>query len=151
LLHVGDPLAVPVISALKRWKPPFLPALEVIDCPPGASCPVVESIRGADFVLLVTEPTPFGFHDLRQAYQVTQILGVPAGVIINRDGMDPAGIGDFCQNHHLPLFMRIPLDQRIAAETARGRLLIDIDPPLQKQFTSLFEEIQTGMRRREIP
>ena len=87
----------PAIRQLKRWATPGRAVLDdcvvILDVPPGTSCPVVEAVRGADYLLLVTEPTPFGLHDLRLAAEVAAELGIPAGVIINRDGIGDAGRG----------------------------------------------------------
>ena len=89
--------------------------------PPGTSCPVVETMRGADFVLLVTEPTPFGLHDLRLAVEVARDeLGLPVGVVINRDGVGDAGVDDYCAAEGIPILMRIPLDRRIAEAYSEG-------------------------------
>lgn len=84
ILDVGAPLAVPVIRQLQAWVTPQPGQTVIVDCPPGTSCPVVASLKGAEVVLLVTEPTPFGLHDLRLALQVTRELGLPAGVVVNR-------------------------------------------------------------------
>ena len=146
VLNVGEPMAVPVIHQLKKR---FLPQPTgnpinqpiIIDASPGTTCPVVESMRGADFVLLVTEPTPFGLHDLRLTVQVTQELGIPAGVGINRDGVGDTGVDDYCREAGLPVLMRIPLDQRIAKGIARGAPLIDILPEYVRQFRSLYAQI----------
>jgi MinD superfamily P-loop ATPase len=142
VLNVGEPMAVPIIRQLKKRFPnqstdhPI-----IIDASPGTTCPVVESMRGADFVLLVTEPTPFGLHDLRLAVQVTQELGIPAGVVINRDGVGDTGVDDYCRETGLPVLMRIPLDQRIAQGIARGAPLIDVLPEYARQFRSLYAQI----------
>ncbi len=99
VLDVGEPMATPAIRQLKQWA---IPAdgpegrVVILDAPPGTSCPVVEAVRGADYLLLVTEPTPFGLHDLRLAAEVSAELGIPAGVIINRDGIGDAGVDAFC-------------------------------------------------------
>jgi MinD superfamily P-loop ATPase len=142
VLNVGEPMAVPIIRQLKKRFPnqstdhPI-----IIDASPGTTCPVVESMRGADFVLLGTEPTPFGLHDLRLAVQVTQELGIPAGVVINRDGVGDTGVDDYCRETGLPVLMRIPLDQRIAQGIARGAPLIDVLPEYARQFRSLYAQI----------
>jgi MinD superfamily P-loop ATPase len=99
-------------------------------------------MRGADFVLLVTEPTPFGLHDLRLAAEVTQELNIPAGVVINRDGVGDTGVEDFCCYAGLPLLMRIPLDQRIAAGIARGIPLIHILPDYNQRFRDLYANVK---------
>ena len=95
LLNVGEPMAVPIISQLKKWQIPSPEEIVILDSSPGTSCPVVESICGADFVILVTEPTPFGLHDLKLAVYLTKELGIPAGVIVNRDGVGDKKVDDY--------------------------------------------------------
>ena len=138
VLNIGEPMAVPIISQLKTLgtRP-----ITIIDASPGTACPVVESMRGADFCLLVTEPTPFGLHDLRLTVRVTQELGIPAGVLINRDGVGDSGVDDYCRQAGLPVLMRIPLDQRIAEGIARGIALVDIQPEYVGQFQALYAQI----------
>jgi MinD superfamily P-loop ATPase len=141
VLDVGEPMAVPVIRQLKKWAP-FKPGQVVIrDAPPGTSCPVVESMRGADFVLLVTEPTPFGLHDLRLAVQVARELNIPVGVVINRDGSGYAGVDEFCAAEDLPVLMRLPFERAIAEGVARGQTLIKIHPDYTTRFRQLFANI----------
>jgi MinD superfamily P-loop ATPase len=141
VLNIGEPMAVPIIRQLKGWLSPQAEQTLIIDASPGTTCPVVESMRGADLVLLVTEPTPFGLHDLRLAVQVAQELGLPAGVVINRDGVGDSGVEDYCREAGLPILMRIPLDQRIAEGIARGRPLIHILPAYVERFQALYAQI----------
>lgn len=130
-----------MISALHKWKSVPSPDLEIIDAPPGASCPVVEAIRNSDFVLLVTEPTPFGHHDLKQAYQVTRELEIAAGVIVNRDSIGNKEVQRYCQENKLQVLMQIPLDQEIGKGIAEGKTLLDIYPEYQDKFLDLYNEI----------
>ena len=141
ILNIGEPMAVPVISKLKKWQGLMDEEIVVIDSPPGASCPVVESLRGADYILLVTEPTPFGLHDLRQAYKVTQELGIPAGVIINRTGIGDTGVDQYCEEMGLPVFMRIPLERKIGQGIAQGKSLLEIKPEYESRFQQLHLQI----------
>jgi MinD superfamily P-loop ATPase len=141
VLNVGEPMAVPIIRQLKKWLPVQPDQTTIIDASPGTTCPVVESMRETDFVLLVTEPTPFGLHDLRLAAQVAQELGVPAGVVVNRDGVGDSGVDDYCREAGLPVLMRIPLDQGIAEGIARGVPLIHIRPEYVQQFQDLYAQI----------
>jgi MinD superfamily P-loop ATPase len=139
LLNVGEPMAVPVITQLKKWRDHMDADVVVLDSPPGASCPVVESVRGADFVLLVTEPTPFGLHDLRQAYELTRVLNIPAGLIINRDGPGNADVDEYCQEVGLPILMRIPLEREIGRGIAQGQSLLEIHP----EYVEVFQDLHT--------
>lgn len=141
VLNIGEPMAVPVIRQLKKWLEPGPGQVEIIDAPPGTSCPVVESMRGADFVLLVTEPTPFGLHDLRLAVEVARELNIPAGVVINRDGSGNAQVDAFCQEEGVPILMRVPFERAIAEGVARGKTLIDIRPEFSKRIYEMFAQI----------
>ena len=144
-MNVGEPMAVPIIRELKRWvipsgddeRPVFL------DAPPGTACPVVESMRGADFVLLVTEPTPFGLHDLRLAVEVARDeLDLPVGVVINRDGVGDQGVEDYCAVEGIPILMRIPLDRQIAEAYSEGVALVEALPAYRQQFLDLYAAIE---------
>jgi MinD superfamily P-loop ATPase len=142
LLDVGQPMAVPVIHQLKKWRPMQNTGTSIWDSPPGTSCPVVESIRGADYLLLVTEPTPFGLHDLKLAAQLATVLDITAGVIINRDGIGDNQVEAFCQTADIPILMRIPLDREIGAGIAQGKTLIDIRPAYKSRFQELYMQIR---------
>lgn len=138
VLNVGEMLAVPVIRQLKTAYPAQTGETVIIDAPPGTSCPVVEAVRGADYVILVTEPTPFGLHDLKLAYELTRELGLPAGVIINRDGIGDQGVDDFCLQVGLPVLLRIPMDRTIAAGIAQGVPLVTLRPAYGTFFKEMF-------------
>jgi MinD superfamily P-loop ATPase len=137
VLNVSEPMPVPVIRQLKAWARPEPGQLTIVDAAPGASCPMVETVRDADFVLLVTEPTPFGLHDLKLALEVTRELGLPAGVVINRDGIGDRGVEDFCASENLPILLRIPFDRAIAEGLAQGRTLVEVRP----EYRSLLSEM----------
>jgi MinD superfamily P-loop ATPase len=148
VMNVGEPMAVPVIRQLKKWMTPQIEQVVIVDVPPGTSCPVVESVRGSDYLLLVTEPTPFGLHDLRLAATIADELNIPTGVIINRDGTGDAGVEEFCAVQGLPILMRIPLDRAIAEGIARGRSLVDIRPEYAAQFRQMFASISDTLEAR---
>jgi MinD superfamily P-loop ATPase len=141
VLNIGEPMAVPVIRELKHWQACPDGDEVIIDAPPGTSCPVVESIRGANFVLLVTEPTPFGLHDLRLAVKLTRELDLPAGVVINRDGVGDSGVMEYCQSSDIPILMRIPLERRIGEAVARGQTLVEAVPEYLPRFRQLYDQI----------
>lgn len=138
VLAVGEVLAVPVIRQLKSTFPAQAGETVIIDAPPGTSCPVVEAMRGADYVILVTEPTPFGLHDLQLAFELTRELDLPAGVIINRDGIGDQGVDNFCARVGLPVLLRIPMDRAIAAGIAQGLPLMALRPEYNALFKELF-------------
>ena len=150
LLNVGEPLAVPVIAELKKWDSQLEFDLEIIDCPPGASCPVVESVSGADFILLVTEPTPFGLHDLKAAYEVTRAMSIPAAVVVNRAGFSEDKLSTFCHQNDLPMLLKIPLDRKIGEEIAQGNTLLDFDPEYGKKMVMMFEQIYTIFKEGQL-
>ena len=141
LLNVGEAMAVPVIAQLKAWD--IYPDAEIViyDSPPGASCPVVESVRDTDFVLLVTEPTPFGLHDLKLAAELTAQLQIPTGVIINRDGIGNAEVEEFCRQENLPVMMKIPFEREIGEGIAQGKTLVEIHPIYMEEFQNVFDHI----------
>jgi MinD superfamily P-loop ATPase len=146
-LDVGVAMPVPAIRQLKRWVLPSAAGTNgerpiIVDSPPGTSCPFVETIRGADFVLLVTEPTPFGEHDLRIAVEVARgELGLPVGVVVNRDGTGYVGVDEYCASAGVPVLMRIPHDRRIAEAYSDGVALVEARPEYAARFRELFARI----------
>jgi len=144
-MNVGEAMAVPIIRQLKRQAiPDHSDGRPVIlDAPPGTSCPVVETMRGTDFVLMVTEPTPFGLHDLRMAVEVARDeLSLPVGVVVNRDGVGDQGVDDYCAAEDIPVLMRIPLDRRIAEAYSEGTALVEVLPEYREQFRNLYALIE---------
>ena len=145
VMNVGEAMAVPIIRQLKQRAIPSDTSEQVVilDASPGTSCPVVESMRGADFVLLVTEPTPFGLHDLRLAVEVARDeLGLPVGVVVNRDGVGDRGVDEYCAAQDIPILMRIPLDRRIAEAYSEGRPLVEALPEYRERFRELYERTE---------
>jgi MinD superfamily P-loop ATPase len=147
VLDVGEPMAVPVIRQLKKWAVPRPGQVVIRDAPPGTSCPVVEAVRGSDYLILVTEPTPFGLHDLRLATQVACELSIPAGIVVNRENGAYPELEDYCADHHLPVLLRIPFERAIAEGIAQGKPLVDIYPKYRDDLQSVFAVI-SGQNRR---
>ncbi|WP_295388764.1 ATP-binding protein [uncultured Thiodictyon sp.] len=148
VMDVGQPMAVPILRELKEWSATDVtaaPDIEIRDAPPGASCPVVETMRGADFVLLVTEPTPFGLHDLKQVAAIAGQLGLPAGVVINRDGIGDDSVGAYCAENALPILLRIPMQREIAEAIARGHSLVETVPEYRPLFSNLLDQISARL------
>lgn len=142
LLIIGEPMATPIIRQLKKADQKQPEQIEIRDAPPGASCSVVETLRGADFALLVTEPTSFGLHDLRQMVSIVKEMHIPAGIIINRDGIDEAGMQKSLRSFQLPILMRIAFDRQLAAGLARGVTIIQIKPAYHQKFQELYLQIK---------
>lgn len=151
ILDVGQAMSPPVIRALKQRMMPVdkSGALVLLDASPGTSCPVIESMRGADAVLMVTEPTPFGLHDLRLAVQAARDeLGLPVGVVINREGVGDDGVERFCAEENIPIWMRIPLDRRIAEAYSEGVPMVQALPAYRALFQDLYRRIERDLRER---
>jgi len=149
LLTISEPMPTPIIRQLKHWQSPPPDAILIHDAPPGASCSVVETLRGVDFVLLVTEPTPFGIHDLKQMLGIIAEMKIPAGVVINRENGEYEPLSELCMQNDLPVLMKVPYDRSIAEGLAEGKKLIDIDARYKHQLLQVFDRIQ-GICQEEV-
>jgi len=138
-LDVGVALAPPVIRAVKRQSLPGMTA--ILDAPPGTSCPVVATVTGADAVVLVTEPTPFGLHDLTLAVETVRVLGVPFGVVVNRVGVGDGRVHAYCAAEGIPVLLDIPDDRRIAEAYSSGRMMVDALPEYRALFVGLWRAV----------
>jgi MinD superfamily P-loop ATPase len=138
-LRVGEAMAPPLIRKVRSHEKED--KLTIIDAPPGTSCPVIAATKGADFVLLVTEPTPFGLHDLKLAFEAMRVLRIPCGLVINRADMGDGRVKDYADAEGLPILMEIPFDRRIAEAYSRGELLVDAFPEWREKFIHLYEAI----------
>jgi MinD superfamily P-loop ATPase len=139
-LNVGEAMPTPVIRKVKEQV--NHEGLSIIDVSPGTSCPVVASIKGSDFCLLVTEPTPFGLNDLILAVETVKKLEVPCGVVINRAGTGNGKVEEYCLKENLPILLTIPLDMEIARLYSRGVTLAKGIPQWKAKFTELYDRIQ---------
>ena len=139
-LNIGEALAVPVISAVKdRMKKE---GLIVLDSPPGAACPVVESVIDSDYCIMVTEPTPFGLHDLEVATEVVMQLKIPLGVVVNFAGIGDRGVYEFCNKKGIPIIMEIPYERRIAELYSKGVPFIVEMPEWKTRFQEMLVTIK---------
>ncbi len=143
-LDVGVSLTPPLIRGVKARLPSGTPA--ILDAPPGTSCPVIATLQGADYVVLVTEPTPFGLHDLQLAVEMVRNLRIPAGVVLNQAGIGDDRVNRFCRVEGIPILVEIPHDRRIAEAYSRGSLIVDALPEYRKLFTHL-KENTFGLRQ----
>ena len=151
LLDIGQPMAVPIISQLKQNLSTQKDQINIIDAPPGTSCPVVETIRNTDFVILVSEPNPFGLHDLKLAHQLVQELNLPTGLVINKDEPGFSQLEEYCQENHLEILMRIPFKKEYSHQISEGKLLDQLDPTLNTQFTELIKTIENKIHQSKDP
>ncbi len=138
-LNVGEAMAVPVIRALKRDCEPGM--LTIIDAPPGTSCPAVTSVRGSDFVLLVTEPTPFGLNDLVLAVEMVRALKLPFAVMVNRSDSGDRAVFEYCEEQGITVLMELPENRRLAEAYSRGEPAVEALPELRRSFLRLYESI----------
>lgn len=144
-LNVGEARATPIIAQLKEIANPT--RICIFDAPPGTSCPFVETIRGSDICILVTEPTPFGLNDLKLAVEVTQKLHVPRAVIINRSDIGDDGVEKYCKEKDVPILLRIPHDRAIAEAYSVGKPLIDARPEYIDAFCNKYSEVESIVRK----
>ena len=138
-LDVGVSLASTLVHAVKARLEDGVTA--ILDAPPGTACPAVATLRGADYVVLVTEPTPFGLHDLKLAVDTVRELRLPFGVVINRVGIGDDRVQRFCSEASIPLLLEIPDDRRIAEAYSRGELIVEALPEYRAHFERLWQAI----------
>jgi MinD superfamily P-loop ATPase len=139
-LRVGEAMSPPLIRAVKEFT--RLGGLTIIDAPPGTSCPVIASMKGSDFVLLVTEPTPFGLHDLKLAVGATRMLGIPCGLVINCSDIGDDQVSTYARTEDIPVLMEIPFDRRIAETYSRGQMIVEVMPEWKVRFQQLHDRIE---------
>lgn len=149
ILNVGQAMPVPVISSLlNEYLPRAGNSTVIIDSSPGTSCPVVEAVSRSDYVILVTEPTPFGLHDLKAAVDVVvNQLNIPAGVIINRDGIGNSDVENYCHTANLPVLAKIPMDRRIAELLSEGIPLLTGLPEYKEVFLDILAAVREEVKK----
>jgi len=139
-LRVGEAMSPPLIREVRAHT--RSDHLTIIDAPPGTSCPVIAAMKGADFVLMVTEPTPFGLHDLKLAVEAVKLLGIPKGLVINRSDIGDQGVKTYADRENLPILMEIPFDRRIAEVYSKGMLMVEEMPEWKEKFLGLYRKIK---------
>ena len=138
-LEIGQEQAVPLINQTKQYIDEKFSSelLQIYDSPPGTSCPVIEAVKDADFVILVTEPTPFGLHDLKLAVELIRKLGIQFGIVLNRFGIGDDGVLTYCQENNIPLLAKIPNDRHIAEMYSRGELIYRNIPAVKRELETI--------------
>jgi len=138
-IFVGQVMAVPVIERVRAAVQPD--KVNIIDAPPGTSCPVISSVKDTDFLILVTEPTPFGLNDLKLAVDMVKILAIPHGIIINRSDLGDDKVKEYAKEENIPILMEIPFDRQIAETYSKGKLLVEELPEWKERFIHLYEDV----------
>lgn len=144
-LDIGERSPVPIIAAAKRCAE--ADRTLILDAPPGTACPMVATVRGADYCLLVTEPTPFGLNDLELAVGVTRALGVPCGVVLNRCDLGDDAVLAYCRDEAIPVLMEIPFERALADAYSRGIPWVEAYPAYRARFQALHGRICTELAR----
>jgi MinD superfamily P-loop ATPase len=141
-LNIGEPISIPIIRELKKRVQDGLPV--ILDCPPGASCAVMQSIDRCDYCILVTEPTPFGLHDLKIAAALVKKMRIPYGVVVNKATGNQRMVRDFCKENHTEFLLEIPFSREIAENYSQGILPVQTNPEWIGRFQELFTEAERG-------
>jgi len=139
-LNIGEAMSPPLIRAVKKQINPS--EIVIIDAPPGTSCPVIESVKGSNFSLLVTEPTPFGLNDLKLAVETLKQMNIPHGVVLNRAGVGDNKVKNYCNRENIPILMEIPMDRKIAEAYSEGKSIIETMPEYKQKFLVLYKKIK---------
>jgi len=139
-LRVGEAMSPPLIREVRYYQDDN--KIIIIDAPPGTSCPVIAAMKGADFVLLVTEPTPFGLHDLELAVGAVKVLGIPSGLVINRADLGNDKVKQYAKQERIPVLLEIPFDRRIAESYSKGELIVKAMPEWKERFLELYNRIE---------
>ncbi|MDA3788732.1 MAG: ATP-binding protein [Desulfobacula sp.] len=139
-LEIGQVMVPPIIKKVRSYTDTDL--ITIIDAPPGTSCPVIAAMNKADFILLVTEPTPFGLHDLKLAVETVKILDIPCGIVINRAGMGNDDVNKYAKKEGIPILMEIPFDKKIAQIYSKGLMIVDEMPEYKESFLALFDKMK---------
>jgi MinD superfamily P-loop ATPase len=138
-LFVGQVMAVPAIERVRAAVQPD--KVNIIDAPPGTSCPVISSVKDTDFLILVTEPTPFGLNDLKRAVGMVRSLAIPHGIVINRSDLGDDKVKEYAKEENIPILMEIPFDRQIAETYSKGKLLVEELPEWKERFIHLYEDV----------
>lgn len=140
LLNIGEAMSAPLIHEVKEGIVGDKDV--VIDAPPGTSCAVIESVKDSDYCILVTEPTPFGLHDLEIAVEMLEQLGIPHGVVVNRDGIGDERVEEYCQRKEISVLLKIPYDRRIAELYSNGIPFTQELIEYREEFKKMFDRVR---------
>ena len=139
-LRIGEAMSPPLMRHVRMRMLDEAADTEadiLIDAPPGVSCPAMCAVADSDVIVLVTEPTPFGFYDFTLAWEAFSPLGKPMAVVVNRAGLGDGRVYEFCAEHGLPVVAEIPYRRDIAEHYSKGLVLAELDDGLKRQFAGL--------------
>ena len=144
-LDIGEEQAVPLIKQSHEYVDEHFQddILRIYDSPPGTSCPVIEVTKDVDFVILVTEPTPFGLHDLKLAVETMKELKKAFGVVLNRHGIGNDGVLRYCEDEGIPVLAKIPNDRKIAELYSEGKLIYNEVPEVKRELDKIVAYLKT--------
>jgi len=142
-LDIGQEQAVPLIAQTLEFVDENFPdtSIKLYDSPPGTSCPVIEATKDADFIILITEPTPFGFNDLKLAIETMKKLEKKFAVVINRFGIGNDDVVEYCEKENIPLIAKIPKNRKVAELYSRGELIYDKIPEVKQELKKITDYI----------
>jgi len=139
-LDIGEPMSPPIIREVKKYI--NTDKTVIIDVPPGTSCPVIEAVKGSDFCILVTEPTPFGLYDLKLAVELMEKMEIPFGIVINQSDIGDKKVEQYCLDLNIPILMKIPFDKDIAFEYSKGIPIVIKKIEKKQNFKNLYQQIK---------
>ncbi|HPX99433.1 MAG TPA: ATP-binding protein [Bacteroidaceae bacterium] len=139
-MEVGVHVSVEIIKESIKTADKF--DLVLLDSPPGTGCPFIQTVYKADYVVLVTEPTPFGLSDLKQSVEILKEMGIPCGVIINRTDMGTDDVRNYLKGDNIPLLMSVPFDREIAVAYSKGELITNLNTAWRAKFNRLYHAIK---------
>lgn len=146
--RIGEAMSPPLIKQVRDKS--TKEGVTIIDAPPGTSCPVITSIKESDFVVLVTEPTPFGLHDLVLAVEAVKVLKIPCGIVINRADLGFDKVHKYAKEENIPILMEIPFDRAIAETYSRGEMLVDEQPAWREKFIEMYQTVEIIVNKNEV-
>ncbi len=140
VLNIGEARATPLINRVKDELE--ADKTVIIDCPPGTACPVIAAVQDSDYCILVTEPTPFGLHDLKLAVEVLRVLDIPFGLVINKAGIGDKEVYNYSAAEDIPILLEIPYSEEIARHYSEGTPIVRAMPEWKTRFAGIVAKIR---------
>ena len=141
ILKPGIPSGTPIVSQMMHNDMLEPSQLTVIDCPPGSACIVMDSIKNADYCVLVAEPTIFGLHNFKMVYDLVRLFRLPCGVVLNKQQADKDPVEQFCLDNHIKILSKIPYDEELAHLNSKGQIAVKVNEKYHMLFSKLLNTI----------